>query len=304
MKTTSLAAALSATMLALLSASQARAGGPGMPECAGVGTLRVVQSQMGVMESVAFDSQGRLLLTDVGKKALRRLDQPDATAVTVATGLASPGGIAVANAHEAYVGTGNSLGGLIPALGKGAIMHVDLDSGTVTPYASGLSMANGLVRASDGTFYASDDFAKSLDRVLPDGTVQRTWLKLNSNGLALSKDEKTLYVNQFLPAKVYAVDLATGSYTVHGAVPAERSLTGLDGLAIDDSGNLYIAAYLNGEVWRLAQDGQFCRLAKGLSLPSAMVVGQGRQGFTQGSLYVVSHSGHLYEVPQAVPTAP
>lgn len=282
----------------------AQAAGPGMPECAGVGALRVVQDKMGTMESMAFDASGHLLFTDVGKKALRRLDRPESIAVTVATGLTSPGGIAVADAHEAYVGTGNSLGGLVPALGKGAIMRVDLDTGTVTPHASGLSMANGLVRTTDGTFYASDDFAKSLDRVRADGTVQRAWLKLNSNGLALSKDEKTLYVNQFMPAKVYAVNLATGSHVVHGAVPAERSLTGLDGLAIDDDGNLYIAAYLHGEVWRLAQDGRFCRLARGLSLPSALLVGQGRQGWGSSSLYVVSHSGRLYEVPQAVPAGP
>lgn len=286
---------------ALLFSSPSHASDPGMPECAGVGALRVVGEKLGTLESAAFDTSGRLLYTGVGKQALYRMDSPGATPVTVATGLSAPGGIAVANAHEAYVGTGNSLGGLIPALGKATINHVNLDTGEVKPYVSGLSMANGLVRASDGSFYASDDFAKSLDRVLPDGTVQRTWLQLNSNGLALSKDEKTLYVNQFLPAKVYAVDLSAGSVKVHGAVPAERSLTGLDGLAIDDVGNLYIAAYFSGEVWRLAPDGTFCRLAKGLSLPSAPVLGKPGKGFATSSLYVASHSGHLYEVPMAVP---
>lgn len=285
----------------LLLSGSSHAAGPGMPECAGVGSLRVVRDQLGTLESAAFDPSGRLLYTGVGKKALIRMDQPGATPVTVATGLSAPGGIAVVNAHEAYVGSGNSLGGLIPALGAATIMRVNLDTGEVKPHVKGLSMSNGLVRASDGSFYASDDFAKSLDRVLPDGTVQRTWVKLNSNGLALSKDEKTLYVNQFLPAKVYAVDVATGAYKVHGEVPSERSLTGLDGLSIDDSGNLYIAAYFSGEVWRLAPDGQFCRLAKGLSLPSAPVVGRSGQGYAPTSLYVVSHSGHLYEVPMAVP---
>lgn len=286
---------------ALLMSGASHASDAGMPECASVGSLRVVRDQLGTLESAAFDPAGRLLFTGVGKKALYRMDKPGAAPVMVASGLAAPGGIAVANAHEAYVGTGNSVNGLIPALGKATIMHVDLDTGEVKPHITGLSMANGLVRASDGSFYASDDFAKSLDRVLADGTVQRSWLKLNSNGLALSKDEKTLYVNQFLPAKVYAVDVATGMYKVHGAVPSERSLTGLDGLSIDDVGNLYIAAYLSGEVWRLAPDGAFCRLAKGLSLPSAPVVGKPGRGFATSSLYVASHSGRLYEVPMAVP---
>ena len=78
--------------------------------------------------------------------------------------------------------------------------RVDLVQGQVTPVVKGLSMANGVVRAPDGSYYASDNLALSLDRVSPSGVVQRKWLNLNSNGLALSRDGRTLFVNQFMPA--------------------------------------------------------------------------------------------------------
>ena len=88
--------------------------------------------------------------------------------------------------------------------------RVDLVQGQVTPVVKGLSMANGVVRAPDGSYYASDNLALSLDRVSPSGVVQRKWLNLNSNGLALSRDGRTLFVNQFMPAAIKAVNLATG----------------------------------------------------------------------------------------------
>jgi sugar lactone lactonase YvrE len=268
--------------------------------CSGVGAARVLLSGQGALESLAFDAQGRLLVSRLFKGELARLDQPTAAPVTVATGISGPGGISVLNAHEAYIGTGNSLNGLFPGLGLGGIAHVNLDTGVVTPRFKGLGMANGMVRASDGTFYASDDLSKRLDRVLPDGTVEAGWLKLNSNGMALSKDQKTLFVNQMLPAKVLAVDRASGQVRVVAEAPASRKWTWLDGLDIDAAGRLYVVAYWGGEVWRL-EDGRFCRLVDGLSTPAAVAVGRDANGFAATSIYVVTHSGELVEVPQAVP---
>ena len=181
-------AAAFATAFAALIAKPASAA---PPDCPGVGAARQLTSGRGPLESIAFDPQGRLLFTSITKGALFRLEAPQGEVTTVTSSLKSPGGIAVVNEREAYVGTGNTLTGLTPWLGAAGIARVDLGTGAVTPVAKGLAMANGMVRASDGTFYASDDLAKSLDRVLPDGTVQRGWLALNSNGLALSRDERT-----------------------------------------------------------------------------------------------------------------
>jgi hypothetical protein len=63
-----------------------------------------------------------------------------------------------------------------------------------------------------------------------------------------------------------------------------------------------VVAYVGGEVWRLdPEDGRMSVLAKGLSLPSAVVAGQGGHGFNAGSVYITTHSGRLHEVSNAVP---
>lgn len=278
-----------------------QASDPGMPDCGGVGALRVLDDKQGAIESLAFLPSGKLVFSNNLSGTLKRKDGPAAAPVLVAEGLKFPGGIVVNSEREIMIGTGNGLGGLMPSLGLAGIARVDLISGTVTPVVKGLSMANGLVRATDGTYYASDDLAQSLDRVLPDGTVQRKWLVQNSNGLALSQDGRTLYVNQFLPAGIKAVNLADGQVRDHAKVPAQRSLAGLDGLTIDDRGNLYVVAYFSGEVWRASAQGSLCRLVSGLSLPSAVAIGREGQGFRPDSLYIVSHSGRLMALPGAVP---
>lgn len=283
----------------------ARAAESGLLPCEGVGAPVLLLSGQGPLESIVFDQQGRLLFTRLFKGELSRLDAPQAAPATVAVGISSPGGIAVTGPHEACVGVGNGLYGFLPSLGKAGIVRVDLDNGQVTPHVSGLSMSNGLVRAADGTFYASDDLAASLDRVLPDGTVQRTWLSQNSNGLAISKDQKTLYVNQMVPASILAIDRATGRATVVADAPPARKWSWLDGLDIDEQGRLYVVSYWAGEVWRLDPvSRRMCLLASNLSMPSAVAVGRAGGAYRASSIYVTTHSGRLHEVPGAVPAKP
>lgn len=290
--------------LAWMFAGGAHALEPGMPDCPGVGAVRVMHEGLGALESAAFLPSGKLLMTANLKGALLRKDRVDAAPVQVASGLQAPGGIVVNDEFSVMVGTGNGPGGLLPSAGSAGIARVELQTGQVTPWIKGLSMANGVVRGLDGTYYASDDLAISLDRVLPNGVVQRKWLSLNSNGLALSRDGRTLFVNQFMPASIKAVSLPDGAVRTFAKVPWQRALAGLDGLDIDGQGNLYVAAYFSGEVWRASSGGALCRLASGLSLPTAPVVGRAGQGFDVESVYVMSHSGRVYEVPHAVPAQP
>jgi len=292
---------LSAALATAFGALLAQPASAAPPDCPGVGAPRQLTSGRGPLESIAFDTQGRLLFTSITQGALFRLEAPQGAVTTVTSSLKSPGGIAVTGSTEAHVGTGNTLTGLAPWLGAAGIARVNLDTGATTQVVKGLAMANGVVRASDGTFYASDDLAKSLDRVLPDGTVQRGWLKLNSNGLALSADERTLYVNQMIPPKVLAVERASGLVRVVAEAPEGRGWTWLDGLGIDRQGLLYVASYWSGEVWRLTPAGAWCTVARGLTLPSAVTPGAAGAGFDTRSVYVTTHGGGLFEVPGAVP---
>ncbi len=272
-----------------------------LPDCAVTAKAVPLLSKAGTLESLAFDRAGRLLYTDLGKNTLNVLPKPGALPQVVASGIKAPGGIALGGGPEVYVGTGNDASGIVPTQAKAGIVKVDLDTGVVTPYAKGLASANGLVRSSDGTFYASDALASYLGRVLPDGTVQPRWLKLAGNGLALSGDEAVLFVNQSLPpTRVMAVDLATGASRVVAKPPVAQALSLLDGMTITDEGTLYVAAYLAGQVWRVDAGGHVCVVARGLGTPSAVLVGQAGQGFEPTSLYVTTHGGGLLELPRVL----
>lgn len=285
------------TLITLLSARSVAAG---VPDCDRVIKPIPLLKDQGALEAIAFDSQGKVYLSDLGVNGVISLASKTAPPEILAEGIRQPGGLAFGDSGELYVGSGNGLGGLFPKSGNANIFKLDPRTAAKTMYAPGVSMANGVVRAADGTLYASNDFARSLDRVTPDGTVEVGWLKLNSNGMALSQDGKTLYVNRSVPSRVMAVDLATQTVRGHSKISLYASSSFFDGLTIDSQDRLYVAAYLVGKIFRVEQNGKVCTLAKGMSLASAAAFGVNPQGnddgFGEKSLYVTSHSGILYEL--------
>ncbi len=92
---------------------------------------------------------------------------------------------------------------------------------------------------------------ESVYRIDPDGSVRRAISQPDierPNGIALSPDEKTLYLVDSCPTiggnrKIWAFDLAEdGSVTNQRVVIDFGSGRGGDGMAVDQQGNLYIAA--------------------------------------------------------------
>jgi sugar lactone lactonase YvrE len=269
------------------------------PDCQHTSAPVTLVSEAGMLESIIFTRDGQLLFTNLGKGTLHVLPAPDGTPALLASGITSPGGIALGEGQDVFVGFGNDvIGTLFPRTLKAGVVRVDLDSGKVSPYAKGLSSANGLVRASDGTLYASNALSSWLGRVRPDGTVEAQWLKLAGNGLAMSGDGKTLYVNQsMLYSRIWKVQTETGAISLHAEAPAGSRMAFFDGLELAADGTLFVAAYLAGEVWRVNQQGDICLVARGLKQPSAVAVGRAGRGFKPSSLYVTTHSGSLLELP-------
>ncbi|MBF6387609.1 SMP-30/gluconolactonase/LRE family protein [Nocardia farcinica] len=192
---------------------------------------------------------------------------------------------------------------LAPALGFARLLRVDPVTGATTPYAEGLSMGNGVVRAPDGTVFTSNDLAPALDRVDPDGTVHRGWYRETpTNGLAISADGRTLYANVSLgDTRTLAIDVATGAARTYFRPPQGLAHVFLDDLDIDRAGRLYAPVYFGGQVWRIERDGSFCAVADGLTLPAGITVGVDSAGFSAGSVYVTTHAGQVVEIPNAIP---
>ena len=291
--------ALLALALSLAAAPLAHAA----PDCPDAKAPRTLVEGQDTLESVAVDPLGRLLFSV--PDGLLLLDRPGGQPRRLAT-FEEPGGIVFEDAGHAIVGTGNTIpnGMRGDATGPAGLVRVDLATGAVTPFASGLSMANGVARGLDGTIYATNDFGSNVDRVArTGGEAERGWAKVDSgNGVAIDSSGRWLYVAQtFRPAAVQQVDLRDPS-SVRPYVVAEPADTaaGLDGMTIDAADRLFAVGNGSGELWRIeGTPPEVCIVARGLPKfpdgPSAVAVGRAGTPFPPQNVYVVTFDGHVYE---------
>lgn len=279
-----------------------------VPDCERRPLPRTVLSGQGVLESITSDSRGRLFYSDTSKNALMRLDDPGAAPRALSAGIAKLGGLAFDADGTIVTGTGNGFveGAIGNVQGQAALLKVDPETGARRPFASGLSMANGLARAPDGSFYASDDAGTSIDRISATGVVQRNWATvLSGNGLVVDlAGEHLLAAQTFKPPTVARVPLARpAAVETYASGAATDVISGLDGMTRDGADRLFVTANGGGEVWRIDPDRSVCRLADGLPTASAASFGGGG-AFPATSLYVTTFSGLLVELPDATDAPP
>lgn len=139
-------------------------------------------------------------------------------------------------------------------------------TGEVSVFAHDARMhqPNDIALAPDGRLYASDPDWKNnsgqLWRIDTDGSTHRLETDMGTtNGVEVSPDGKTLYVNESAQRRVWRYELHDS-----GAISGKRLIHqfdehGLDGMRCDANGNLYIARYGAGSVVVLSPDGQVLR---------------------------------------------
>jgi gluconolactonase len=122
---------------------------------------------------------------------------------------------------------------------------------------------NDLAIAPDGTLYASDpDWGKGTGQVwrIADGKASLVAQKMGTtNGIEVSPDGKTLYVNESVQRNVWAFAIGKD-----GSLWGKRLLKkfadhGFDGMRADVDGNLYITRYGKGTVAVLSPAGKLLR---------------------------------------------
>lgn len=268
-----------------------------VPDCADIRQPKVILDGQGLLESVLVDSKGRLFWTDSNANALMVIEKPGAAPRAVAP-LDNPGGLLEDRDGTIIAGSGNGFqeGAVGNVAGQAKLVRIDPRTGTVSPYAEGLSMANGLAWGPSGEIYASDDVSTGIDKVV-DGKVQPKWAQVvSSNGLAVNAAGTHLFAAQtFQPPAIQRVTIANPEEVSTFGTGAPDDLTaGLDGMTIDQLDRLFVTANGGGQVWRLDVDGTPCALARGLLLPSAVALGG-------TSAYVVTFSGVLAELENVRP---
>ncbi len=135
---------------------------------------------------------------------------------------------------------------------------------TVWAHEGQMNQPNDLAIASDGTLYASDPNWKTgtgqLWRITTDGHTHREVSDMGTtNGIEVSPDGKTVYVNESVQRTVWAFDRAA-----EGSLKNKRLLRkfddfGFDGMRCDVDGNLYITRHGKGTVVKLSPAGEILR---------------------------------------------
>jgi gluconolactonase len=77
-----------------------------------------------------------------------------------------------------------------------------------------------------------------------------------ANGLALSADERTLFMVESDTDRVVRFALSADGEVGPADVYAEPVGRLPDGLSLDEAGNLYVACYASDEIWRIAPNRQ------------------------------------------------
>jgi len=77
-----------------------------------------------------------------------------------------------------------------------------------------------------------------------------------ANGLALSADERWLFMVESDTDRVYRFGLPSDGQLGRGEVYADSVGRLPDGLALDEAGNLYVACYASDEIWRISPSGE------------------------------------------------
>jgi gluconolactonase len=177
------------------------------------GKAETFRAPSGNSNGLTLDKQGRLLACEHGNRRVSRTE-PDGTVVTLA---------------DRYDGKRLNSPNDIVCKSDGAIYFTDPPYG-VTPDQREL------------------DF-QGVYRISPDGKTLTLLVKdfLRPNGIALSPDEKTLYVADTQRDHVRAFDIASDGSITNGRVFCQ--VTFPDGIKLDTAGNLYAAARTGVEVF-------------------------------------------------------
>lgn len=262
-----------------------------------------VASGFGLLENLAFDGHGGLLLSESSLTGsgggVQRLTA-DGTRVLAAT-VESPGGIAVSG-DTAYVNSGNAMRSGLSDIADGSIVAVNLNTGAVTTMVTGLRMPNGLAQLPDGGFVVSRDLGSDtrLTRVAPDGSTGPLAPQLTStNGLAYDPVSRKLFVSTTFDATttIAAIDIDhPDAPPLRITVPGLGPLNSADDLTVGPDGAVYVALNVAGQVVRVDPDNaRTCVVAEGLPFVTSVRFGSG-PGWDSHSLYATSFLGTVTKV--------
>ncbi len=146
------------------------------------------------------------------------------------------------------------------------ILKIDPKTKKITVHAHEpkMNQPNDLALAANGTIYASDPNWKEgtgqLWMIDPKGKVTKLASDMGTtNGLDISPDGKTLYVNESVQRNVWAFPIKEDGTLGEKKLVKKFEDHGFDGMRIDVDGNLYITRYGKGTVVKMTPKGEILK---------------------------------------------
>ncbi len=143
------------------------------------------------------------------------------------------------------------------------LLRVDMKTQAVTVFAHEpkMNQPNDLAVGADGVLYASDPNWKEstgqLWRIDRSGNVQLVAGQMGTtNGIELSPDGRTLYVNESIQRMVWAFSIAADGSLGNKRLWKKFDDFGFDGMRCDVDGNLYMTRHGKGTVVKLSPSGE------------------------------------------------
>lgn len=143
------------------------------------------------------------------------------------------------------------------------IWKVDMNTKELAVFAHEpkMNQPNDIAIADDDTIFASDPNWKqstgNMWRIGTNGTVTLLESGMGTtNGIEVSPDNRTLYVNETVQRRVWAYDLSPDSQITGKRLLIEFPDFGMDGMRCDMDGNLYITRFGKGTVAKVSPNGE------------------------------------------------
>ena len=200
---------------------------------------------------------------------------------------------------------------------KNVFQHGANDDGTVwritpegkkTVAASGIADPNFILVLPDGTFLVSDDGTDKIYRARGEEVSLWSTAVAYPNGMALSRDDRILYVAQIFKRldpivgddRLWAFDLVEGFAPGPLTLAVRTGEGGIDGLAADEIGRIYVADNGAGKIFRFdPASSEVTLIAEGTPGVASLVFGEG--DFDREALYATStRTGTIWKVKVGV----
>lgn len=146
------------------------------------------------------------------------------------------------------------------------VLRIDMKTKQIEVFAheDSMNQPNDLAIAPDDTLYASDPaWAKSTGQIWKIDTKGKVTLVApdmgTTNGIEVSPDGRTLYVNESAQRNVWAFDIQPDGTLARKRLLRQFPDHGFDGMRCDVDGNLYITRYGKGTVVVMTPDGKELR---------------------------------------------